>query len=598
MRKLVILSLIAAAVLVMAGGCSSPEDAVVMVVTDNEGIVAPREVTAGYVNDRMLHMPPWMLPEETGDEGKRAFLREIVKKELLVIASQRAAVADEAALAPALDYFRDQRAREMMYQELVVEPSKMTQTEVEDYYSVRNNTYTFQEIISLTYEDAQAARERVLKGGEDFAQVARDVSVGTSAQEGGKKPPALWTDVHPLIRDGIKGIEEGGISEVIPFPPYAYYVIRVASIEVPEHPLPLEGAHLDRIRIEGERYQQQLLDHKLKEQWFLDAGVRYDEDGLAVAGRRLEEEIALLNPPRDTPLSLEERRERATLAAVPEFTDEEAAMHLVTFDLGGTEYRWTLGDYRDTLSNFPGIKTPKKAGPDGVKMAIEQKVREMVEKYQIRRRGYRDSREMREYLETRREELLVETFYSKEVNEKIEEPNDEEIRAFYLEFPEMFTNPPKADVKVILVGEEDQANRVRQQIVEGGRDFDEMIREHSIDDWSKAHDGVIEGIFLGQRTFVELQEPAFTLEIGEVSEPIEIDAGFYIMKVLRRTEAVLLPLEDVRERVIGNMIAERKEARLIEILAELEPSVTVEIKDGNLRHMKSPDEIIAETKGG
>ena len=598
MRKLVILSLIAAAVLVVAGGCSSPEDAVVMVVTDNEGIVAPREVTAGYVNDRMLHMPPWMLPEETGDEGKRAFLREIVKKELLVIASQRAAVADEAELAPALDYFRDQRAREMMYEELVVEPSKMTQAEVEDYYSVRNNTYTLQEIISLTLEDAQAARERILKDGDDFSQVAKDVSAGTSARDGGKKPPALWTDVHPLIRDGIKGLEEGGITEVIPFPPYAYYVIRVASIEVPENPMPLEGAHLDRIRIEAERYQQQLLDHKLKEQWLLEANLRYDEDGLAVAARRLEEKIAVLNPPRDTPLSLEERRERAKLPAVPEFTDEEAAMHLVTFDLGGTEYRWTLGDYRDTLETFPGIKTPKKAGPDGVKMAVEQKVREMIEEYQIRRRGYRESREMREYLETRREELLVETFYSKEVNEKIEEPNEEEIRAYYQEHPEMFTNPAKADVKVILVSERDHANRVRQQIVEGGRDFDEMIQEHSIDDWSKAHDGMIEGIFLGQRTFVELQEPAFALEIGEISGPIEIDAGFYVMKVMGRTDAALLPLDEVRGRVVGNIMADRKEARLVEILNELEPSVTVEIKEGNLSHMKSPDEIIAEIKRG
>jgi len=596
MSKFVILTLMVVVASIAIGGCSSPDDSVVMTVTDNDGVLAPREVTAGYVNDRMLHMPPWVLPQETGDEGRRAFLREIANKEMLVIASLRSGVENDSRVGPAMEFYEDQHAMELLARDLIIEPTTMTRAEVEDYYRVRETHFVLEEIVTSDLETIEEAKRRILKDGEDFGDVAREVSVAATAREGGKTDTKVWLDQHPYIREAIAELDVGDVTDIIEIPPSGYFFMRVHSIKPPGEQLPLEGPHYDRIKMEAEKYHQQLLDIRTRQGWVNGANIEFDEEGLAVAVKRHTEKYDEINPPRDTPLSFEDRRALAMLEVLPDYTDEEAAMPLVTFSVGGRIHEWTNGDYRDSLSLLPGVEQPKGGGVRPIEAFVERKIVELAQEQEIRNRGYRTSAEMREYLATRREEMLVDLFYEAEVNNVVGTPTEQELRDYYAENPETFTEPEKVDIRVILVGTEDQANRVRQMIVEGGKDFGEMVAAHSIDTWSQSRGGMIEGVFMGQQTFPDLQEPAFALEIGEVSEPIEVSAGYYIITPVKRIPPKLLPYDDVIQRVAGHLLAERKEARLQVILDELEETCTVEIVEANLQNMKSPDQIIAETK--
>ena len=53
-----------------------------------------------------------------GDEGKRQFMDEIVRKELLVIYGIRLGILDDYRLPGALEHFEDARAEELLRQEL------------------------------------------------------------------------------------------------------------------------------------------------------------------------------------------------------------------------------------------------------------------------------------------------------------------------------------------------------------------------------------------------------------------------------------------------------------------------------------------------
>ena len=84
-------------------GCGSVEDKPALRLTDKEGVVEPREVTVGYVNERLERVPVEMIPDIPGDEGKRAFMDEIIRKELLVIYGMRLGVLEDERLEPALE---------------------------------------------------------------------------------------------------------------------------------------------------------------------------------------------------------------------------------------------------------------------------------------------------------------------------------------------------------------------------------------------------------------------------------------------------------------------------------------------------------------
>ncbi len=84
MRKFTAFFVLAVVVAALAAGCSSVEDKPAIRLTDDNGVVEPREVSVGYINERLDRVPAEMVPDVPGDEGKRQFMDEVIRKELLV----------------------------------------------------------------------------------------------------------------------------------------------------------------------------------------------------------------------------------------------------------------------------------------------------------------------------------------------------------------------------------------------------------------------------------------------------------------------------------------------------------------------------------
>jgi DNA-3-methyladenine glycosylase I len=107
-------------------------------------------------------------------------------------------------------------------------------------------------------------------------------------------------------------------------------------------------------------------------------------------------------------------------------------------------------------------------------------------------------------------------------------PNDDELKAL---FDEM-----KMDTQVrashILVDTEEEAQKVIERIKEG-EDFSDLAKELSLDTASGANGGDLDYF-----TYAQMVEPfskaAFSLEIGEVSQPVQSDYGYHIIKLTDR----------------------------------------------------------------
>ena len=75
----------------------------------------------------------------------------------------------------------------------------------------------------------------------------------------------------------------------------------------------------------------------------------------------------------------------------------------------------------------------------------------------------------------------------------------------------------------------------------------------------------------------EFEEAAFKMAVGEVSEPVETQFGFHIIKVTDKQESGLLSFEEVRSNLLRNMMAEKQGAIYQNHIADLKSKYNVEV---------------------
>ncbi len=136
---------------------------------------------------------------------------------------------------------------------------------------------------------------------------------------------------------------------------------------------------------------------------------------------------------------------------------------------------------------------------------------------------------------------------------------DDEIEQYYRDNPEEFEVPARAQVLYAYMDKaptaadsaasREYALQIRQQILDGA-DFAEVAERESIDNVSAAQGGSL-GTF-GRGTMVPAFDSlAFSLPVGELSEPLETAFGYHLVEVTSRDEVaeevearhILLPIE-------------------------------------------------------
>lgn len=162
------------------------------------------------------------------------------------------------------------------------------------------------------------------------------------------------------------------------------------------------------------------------------------------------------------------------------------------------------------------------------------------------------------------EKLVEETLFKG----KVQEPNEAQIKSYYQENAKQFNVPEKVHVKHILVKIEDgndpnqaklEAKAKIQGIldqVKGGGDFEELAKENS------ACPSGQNGGDLGPQakgTFVpEFEKAAYALKPGEVSDIVETQFGYHVIKQIGHTDANTIPLEQAKKDIIDALTMEQK----------------------------------------
>ena len=184
-------------------------------------------------------------------------------------------------------------------------------------------------------------------------------------------------------------------------------------------------------------------------------------------------------------------------------------------------------------------------------------------------------------LETIEKEILKNELLLREMDKaKI---TDEVIHKYYDDHENDYKNEIK--IAVIFVDREDEAQLIYQSLQEG-QDFATLAKEKSLGPMAQ-EGGVIDYFRRHSPTALispELEEIAFTLETGEISEVINTENGYYILKLLgKRPLKETVTFDVVKEDIRRNLSMIRQNTVYDSLLTMLKADAKIEINEALLR---------------
>ncbi len=145
------------------------------------------------------------------------------------------------------------------------------------------------------------------------------------------------------------------------------------------------------------------------------------------------------------------------------------------------------------------------------------------------------------------------------VEEQDIEITEDEILQYYLDNLSRWTRPEMVRFSIIVLELEEEAVAARARIA-GGESFEGVCREVSLDENTRPYGGDI-GDYI-PRNFargenIVIEETAFNLPIGAVSDPFQVGASWFLIKVTDSVDAYEPTLSEKREDISLRLLQDR-----------------------------------------
>lgn len=159
-----------------------------------------------------------------------------------------------------------------------------------------------------------------------------------------------------------------------------------------------------------------------------------------------------------------------------------------------------------------------------------------------------------------REQLTIEKLLAQEVLSRVA-VSEEQIRRYYDEHAEDFTEPEQVHAQQIVVKGLDEAKRVQQQLWQGKK-FPDLARRYSLS--PDARVGGDLGFFPRGTMPPAFDEVVFKLNVGGTSEVVSTEYGFHLFRVVEKKPARKRELDEVRagieQKLLTGLRAEAQKA--------------------------------------
>jgi len=149
---------------------------------------------------------------------------------------------------------------------------------------------------------------------------------------------------------------------------------------------------------------------------------------------------------------------------------------------------------------------------------------------------------------------------------KDKDVTDEDVKKFYDDNPQYFEKPEQvraAHVLILTQGKSDEEKAAAKTKIEGilkrakaGEDFSALAKEFSEDPGSKEKGG--EYTFPRGQMVKAFEDSAFGMKDGEISDVVETEYGYHIIKKLEQLKAEKTPLDEVKDRIKQHLTQQKR----------------------------------------
>jgi peptidyl-prolyl cis-trans isomerase C len=160
---------------------------------------------------------------------------------------------------------------------------------------------------------------------------------------------------------------------------------------------------------------------------------------------------------------------------------------------------------------------------------------------------------------------------------------DEAVKKSYDEQAAKVATEERARARHILVSSEQEAKDISARLAKG-EDFEALAKEYSLDG-SKEFGGDL-GFFTADEMVPAFSEAAFALKVGEVSQPVQTEFGWHLIKLEDRRVGGAQPFEDVENAIRMVLLRQSVQDRLV----ELRRTATIEVHDPDLKRLQEMTE--------
>jgi len=151
---------------------------------------------------------------------------------------------------------------------------------------------------------------------------------------------------------------------------------------------------------------------------------------------------------------------------------------------------------------------------------------------------------------------------------------EEEIKLYFDTNKDSLGVAEEVKASHILVATEELANEVKTKIA-AGEDFADLAKQYSTDESTKELGGNLDFFAKGDMV-QEFEDVAFTLKVGQVSDPVKTDYGYHIIKIEDKTEAKVATLEESTAKIKEALLEQKLETEFDPWLQERLAEYTIE----------------------
>ncbi len=287
---------------------------------------------------------------------------------------------------------------------------------------------------------------------------------------------------------------------------------------------------------------------------------------------------------------------------------KDPAQDLVVATVGKTKI--TVGDLSNEINRQNPYLRMRISSDDRKKDFLKKMIRFEVLAAEARRKNFDEDPEVIRRAKRAMIDQLMADLSQNLV--KMADITDQEIEAFYKANHEKYHKPPMVRVSQVVLGSLAEAKRVRalaKKKPTDARYFVELVRQHSLDEASKARGGDLG--FLSSKsvsapsksapppsknapapkksvpTPPEVVAAAFKIVgMWQLSEPFQVGERYVVLMKTGARDAVNRPLEAVRARIKNRLFNEKRITATENFIQALQTKAQVVIKEENLSKVK------------